>query len=169
MPFYRNLKLSSHAIRISCAGSYFCYLDLQSQILVLFLLIFVQHIFRFLLVLLHQQQQLLYIVQFHFSRMSDTKVTSQVVPLIRCNHRDVDNESCLRLVMLNVQLVYLHNAIDLLRNRRKMYHFVISVALANLCHRNCLPSFCWSQFFLPNVMRPATAVYTLRSDKKNKI
>ncbi|MCZ6925720.1 MAG: hypothetical protein O7D30_10865, partial [Rickettsia endosymbiont of Ixodes persulcatus] len=76
--------------------------------------------------------QLLYIIQFHFSRMLDRKVTSQVVPLIHCNHRDVDNESYPQLVMLNVQPVYLHNAIDLLRNRRKMYHFVISVALANL-------------------------------------
>ncbi|CJC75967.1 Uncharacterised protein [Streptococcus pneumoniae] len=129
---YRNLKLSSHAIRISCAGSCFCYLDLQSQISVLFLLIFVQHIFRFLLALLHQQQQPPYIIQFHFSQMSDKKVTSQVVQLIRCNHHDVDNESFLPLVMLNVQQVYLHNAIDLLRNRRRMYHFVISVALANL-------------------------------------
>ena len=129
---YRNLKLSSHAIRISCAGSYFCYLDLQSQISVLFLLVFVQRIFRFLLVLLHQQQQLLYIVQFHFSRMLDKKVTSRVVLLIHCNHRDVDNVSYLQLVMLNVQQVYLHSAIDLLRNRRKTYHFVISVALANL-------------------------------------
>ncbi|CKG18768.1 Uncharacterised protein [Streptococcus pneumoniae] len=129
---YQNSKLNSHAIRISCAGSCFCYLDLQSQISVLFLLIFVQHIFRFLLALLHQQQQPLYIIQFHFSRMLDKKVTSQVVQLIRCNHRDVDNESYLQLVMLNVQQVYLHNAIDLLRNRRRMYRFVISVDLANL-------------------------------------
>lgn len=64
--------------------------------------------------------------------MLDKKVTSQVVLLIHCNHRDVDNESCPQLVMLNVQQVYLHSAIDLLRNRRKMYRFVISVALANL-------------------------------------
>ena len=132
-----EIKFARHTNKLR--GSYFCYLDLQSQISVLFLLVFVQRIFRFLLVLLHQQQQLLYIVQFHFSRMLDKKVTSRVVLLIHCNHRDVDNVSYLQLVMLNVQQVYLHSAIDLLRNRRKTYHFVISVlcqsfAIAIVCH-----------------------------------
>ncbi len=44
--------------------------------------------------------------------MSDKKVTSQVAPLIRYNHRDVDNESLPSTGDAKCPTAYLHSAID---------------------------------------------------------